>query len=912
MKASTTSRFRAATALLLFSSAVCAEPRMVANLYSGKAALPLAPQPSAGFEHAGMSYFPAIDAQHGYELWRTDGTADGTYRLTDVCPGACSSGTRALPLFHDGIYFTANDGEHGDSLWRTDGAPGHEERMAGICEGACLTGLEQALRWGNALWFLLPGPHHTPVLWTSDLTAGGTHAVANLCDDLGVCDLAPGNQASLGGQDPTGHALLLWVYTNRRADSLLLMRTDGTAQGTALLHRFQSASIAPYGPMSAAGRPLFFNDGTDLWTSDGTPSGTHLVRSLNGLVSEPDDFFVRSQDFVEGVWYAIPLFGGDWLRSDGTAEGTVVLNNFREDFYPRVTHVGGVALAVANQGVWRAGATPETTVKLFDWETRGVLSVVAQPQRAFVLTDVGGRGTVWTTDGTAAGTRHVKLPAGSPVDYYEMTRFDHGVLLTRGGDALWGLDASGAIATRLHDFQPQDGPSLREGGTVLDGRLLFYGLTTAARDSLFSTDGTAAGTRVIAGPNERSYGPTEHLFTRFGRKVLFDNGSGLWITDGSTVGTRPLGRKGDYLFPSSYVPVAEIGDRLVFAGQPHFGPANCNWGKNEPWITDGSPRHTARIVDLNPYFYQGGGSQCDQVPFSSNPGPGISFGSVALFAADDLVHGRELFVTDGTAAGTHLVADINPRAVPNTVTNPPGIPPRVGVGSTPGDFVALGSRVVFTADDGTAGRELWITNGTRKGTHRILDLMPGPEGSMPHDLVTLDGVVYFMARNGVAEGLFRTDGTRRGTVLVSDLELAGLPTRARALTVVGRKLFFVGFNESTGTELWTSQGTESSTRLVADVRSGARGSAPQALTAVRGRLIFAADDGHSGLEPWCSDGTPAGTVALGDIAAGDASSNPGPFRIVGDQILFGADDGEHGREVWALPIEDLLDAAAPR
>lgn len=905
--------------LALLSSPAAAAPHRVTDLFSGKASLPLAPYPTQGFEHGGVSYFPAADAQHGYELWRTDGTAAGTYRLTDICAGACDSGAAALGLFQHGIYLIANDGEHGAALWRTDGTPGHEERVTGVCDGACLTGLQYSLPWHGALWFLVPGPRHTPALWTSDLTAGGTRAVANLCTDLAVCGFGASSEAFLGGPDPSGQGLLLWVYT----DAQYLLRTDGTAQGTALLHRFHGPSAAQsrraatavrrgsVRQEATAGSPLFFLDGSDLWTTDGTPAGTHFVRSLAGLVSSLGT--LQSAEVVDGVWYGIFTYG-EWLRSDGTADGTIVLAHVPDGFNPTVTHVGSTVLAITVQGVWRAGPTPATTVKVFDWAVDDILTVVEQPPRAFVLAWLGG-GTIWTTDGTAAGTLHVELPAGAPVDQYEMTGFAGGVLMSRGGDQLWRVDATATRVTPLHDFQPADGPSLTEGAAVLGRRLLFYARTGATKMSLFSSDGTGPGTAILTPAADESfydpydYGPPGHSFTRFGgNKVLFSANS-LWITDGSADGTRRLSQQPNYAFPAEYSPVAAIGKELVFGGHVLGGPS-CDPGETEPWVTDGLPRNTHEILDLNPYFYPGGGSQCEFLRFSSDPGPGISFGSKALFAADDLVHGRELFATDGTAAGTRLVADINPRTVPNTVTDPPGVPPRIGEGSNPSDFVALGSRVVFVADDGSTGRELWITNGTAHGTRRVVDLLPGPESSLPHDLVALRGKVYFIARHGGGEGLFESDGTALGTALVSDLELAGLPTRAAHLTVAGRRLFFAGFNESTGTELWTSEGTPQTTRLVADLRPGPRGSAPQSLTAVRGVLVFAADDGVSGLEPWRSDGTAAGTFPLGDIAAGESSSNPGPFWVVGDQVLFGADDGEHGRELWALPMADVVRPSA--
>jgi ELWxxDGT repeat protein len=216
--------------------------------------------------------------------------------------------------------------------------------------------------------------------------------------------------------------------------------------------------------------------------------------------------------------------------------------------------------------------------------------------------------------------------------------------------------------------------------------------------------------------------------------------------------------------------------------------------------------------------------------------------------------------------------------------------------------VRAGSRAFFVADDGTTGRELWVTNGTRRGT-RWVDLVPGPDGSSPHDLVAVGDGIYFFAANGAGEGLYRSDGTRRGTVLVSDL--VGV-SQAKALTVAQDKLFFVAFRSESGTELWTSLGTAATTREVVDLRPGPRGSLPQSLKAVADRVVFAAEDGTTGLEPWISDGTAEGTVRWGDIAPGAAASSPGPFNVAHGQLLFGADDGEHGRELWAIPVANLV------
>src|ERR1700727_405934 len=92
-----------------------------------------------------------------------------------------------------------------------------------------------------------------------------------------------------------------------------------------------------------------------------------------------------------------------------------------------------------------------------------------------------------------------------------------------------------------------------------------------------------------------------------------------------------------------------------------------------------------------------------------------------LFNADDGTHGYELWVTDGTAAGTSLV-DINP----------------VAGDSSPGDITALGNgEALFDANDGTHGFELWVTDGTSAGTSLVTDINPGSGGSYPYAISAL-------------------------------------------------------------------------------------------------------------------------------------------------------------------------------
>jgi ELWxxDGT repeat protein len=892
-------------ALVGLAKHATAAPHLVANLNAGPAGDYLY-EMLLGVEHDGITYFSASDPQHGGELWRTDGTAQGTYRLTDLCPGSCDSGASPLAFLSGSLLFVSGDGDRQGELWRTDGVPGHETLVKEFCPGRCQVEVVDGMLWKGELWLLVGQEAHAPMLWRTDGTPRGTRQVADFCADLGLCGFGQFSGEAFLGTAAAGDALLLNTVTEY-TDSLV--RTDGTRDGTVRLHRFAQlatfagarsqdatrAGAAVAGQASAPG-PLFFVDGTQLWVSDGTLAGTHFVRDLAELVEDPSSLYFESWEVVDGAFYAVDSFG-DWLRSDGTAAGTVVLAQVPSSFRPTVCHLGSVVYAVTTGGIWRTGGTPETTALVAPLALEDVEVVVEQPDHLFIQ----AYPDLLISDGTAPGTRRIRLPGAPTPDEYTLAPLLDGATFATDGNLLWRIDATAQNVTLLHDFEPADGSSGPHGQVVFRDELLFFAQTSPTGEQLFATDGTSAGTRLVGAAALGAFGEwggRTSLFGTAGAHVFF-NAGGLWATDGTDRGTRRLGGRG----LASGIPIAAIDDRLILSGSPpDYG--DCNFVDTEPWISDGTPAHTRQILELNPFYGPGGSSQCDAVPLPSDPGPGVSLGGSVLFAADDLIHGRELFVTDGTAAGTRLVADINPATMPNEVTEDQE-PALIGVGSNPTDFVRFGSGACFVADDGRTGRQLWFSNGERRGTYRVVDEGAAPYDSAPHDLVVFQGALYFIAAHGDGEALFRSDATSAGTVLVDDLVLGGEPSFARALTVTDGSLFFVAFNETTGSELWVSRGTPGSTHLVVDLRPGLLGSAPQNLTAVRGVLVFAADDGVSGLEPWCSDGTAAGTFRLGDIAAGSASSSPGPFSVLGERVLFGADDGIHGRELWALPVADV-------
>jgi ELWxxDGT repeat protein len=109
-----------------------------------------------------------------------------------------------------------------------------------------------------------------------------------------------------------------------------------------------------------------------------------------------------------------------------------------------------------------------------------------------------------------------------------------------------------------------------------------------------------------------------------------------------------------------------------------------------------------------------------------------------------------------------------------------------GLGSAPTGLTVLGNRVFFQANDGIHGRELWATDGTPAGTVLVKDINPGAASGSPSELVVLGNLLLFAATDGpTGTELWRTDGTPAGTVLVKDIN-SGQPSGWPYYLTVGR------------------------------------------------------------------------------------------------------------------------------
>lgn len=301
---------------------------------------------------------------------------------------------------------------------------------------------------------------------------------------------------------------------------------------------------------------------------------------------------------------------------------------------------------------------------------------------------------------------------------------------------------------------------------------------------------------------------------------------------------------------------------LVDVNGTLFFTADTTGIGRELWKSDGTAAGTLLVKDI----VGGSGSSSPQVLTNVN--------GTLFFFADNGVTGVELWKSDGTVTGTVLVKDINPGSGSTLLSS-----------FTPA-VAAVNNTLFFTAFDPINGVELWKSDGTEAGTVLVKDIRPGanPNNSFPDLLTVANGTLFFVANDGVSgPELWKSDGTAAGTVLVQNVNPAG-GFHITELEAVNGIVFFTA-NNGNGLELWKSDGTVGGAIQVANL-NGAIGANPRALTNLNGTLYFIATDSTSGTELWKTDGTAAGTVLVSDMNSGSGSSNATFLTAVGGKLFF--------------------------
>jgi len=388
-------------------------------------------------------YFLATGPYSGRELWRTDGTYEGTRLVKDIGPGGDSANINFLTNLNGALYFFAGNGsEYG--LWTSDGT---EEGTVWVTGLSGSSPALPPLRIGGTLYFSAVSINNGE-LWATDGTAQGTRLVKAWGPDTGYPASNPGQLADVGGV----------LYFNNRTQvdpqQMTLWRSDGTTDGTVpVAQSVNMAEIAGLNGLAlfAAGDALNYS----LVVTDGTPAGTQALRTFD---FGPGDFAVsggllyfgaeETEDFNTHIWasdgattYKVDNFGyRPWGLTD--LNGTLLYVALYTDSESQVhcglfatTGAGGALLAEINQPLFYGYGDYEAVVD-------DVLFFTAENSH-------GGVG-IWKTDGTAPGTMMVsditEAAGGVPPSPYELTAMNGKLYFSAGdethGHQLWASDGT--------------------------------------------------------------------------------------------------------------------------------------------------------------------------------------------------------------------------------------------------------------------------------------------------------------------------------------------------------------------------------------------------------------------------------------------------------------------------------------
>ena len=245
---------------------------------------------------------------------------------------------------------------------------------------------------------------------------------------------------------------------------------------------------------------------------------------------------------------------------------------------------------------------------------------------------------------------------------------------------------------------------------MLPNVVLFQGSDTTNTQGLWETDGTASGTFLLTnGTFVDGFAPTSTVsldLTQFNNQVLFiGRGStttqttySLWTTDGTAAGTTVLspiaGANSKGLFTSTLLTSTPLPDLTVFNNEVLFnGLNNVGAGAHGLWATNGTAAGTTEITGIV-------GAAATGV----NPSDITVFNGSALFNGTDTAGNLGLWTTNGTGAGTTEITGISGAAT---------------TGLDPTNMTVFNGEVLFNGVDADGLAGLWVTNGTAGGTKEL-------------------------------------------------------------------------------------------------------------------------------------------------------------------------------------------------
>lgn len=253
----------------------------------------------------------------------------------------------------------------------------------------------------------------------------------------------------------------------------------------------------------------------------------------------------------------------------------------------------------------------------------------------------------------------------------------------------------------------------------------------------------------------------------------------LWKTNGTQTGTTQV---------SDIVPGFEGSSPFSFQefnGYLYFTAFSSTTGR-ELYRTDGT------TTTLFKEFNVGSGSGFD---LGADRNKFIVLNNKMYFFARDIAGSYDLWRTDGTAAGTEKMVEVN----------------GFGLGDTD-RFIEVNGELFFVMDDeneNTIGSELYKYNETTNAVTLVKDINPNngnSSGIHISELTKFDNKLFFSADNGLSNRLYVSDGTAAGTFIVENTTPLNY-LQPRKLFVFNNELYFIAFKSGAGQDLLKCKNT---------------------------------------------------------------------------------------------------------
>lgn len=450
-------------------------------------------------------------------------------------------------------------------------------------------------------------------------------------------------------------------------------------------------------PPAASGPHILFsangdtNQGNELWITNGSETGTRLVKDINSAGDSNPYNFTQ----VGNNWFFVADDGTHGIElwiTDGTDAGTRLV----KDINPNA-----------------ANAVPNHLIAFGN-------------QLIFAANDGATGGELWISDGTEAGTQLVQdiMPGITGSGIKDTIAFNNRIYFTARDDSslgheLWYTDGT-AAGTDIADRTTGLVPGLNKHEGSIPDQLTVYGnaliMSANSRTRTSATDpldiepyslGVGNTYSRIKDINPSVYGsfPLEYAVAGTALYILAADGNGynIWGTDNLA---KPLTKLTS--FPSGKpapTQLKAVGSRLYFvATQDTEGP--------ELWAIDDINSAPRLVKDIQPGVHGSFIRNMNELD-----------GKLIFVARNDSSTEDAIWVSDGTDAGTTEVSKIS------------------ATGSDPDlkQFVVLGNNMLFSADNAVKGSEVWSTDGTTSGTSLVKDIFPDMTGSNPQFIKPVQG-----------------------------------------------------------------------------------------------------------------------------------------------------------------------------